>query len=85
MGPLQKETGHLITRAMEKAGVLNDFFASVFTGKCSSHIAQVADGKGRDWENDVPTVGEDKVQEHLRYLKLHKPMGPDEVHQLFLR
>ncbi|GAB0205000.1 hypothetical protein GRJ2_002965600 [Grus japonensis] len=37
------------------------FFASVFTGKCSSHASQVAEGKGRDWENELPTVGEDQV------------------------
>ncbi|GAB0190056.1 hypothetical protein GRJ2_001470900 [Grus japonensis] len=46
--PLQKETGDLVTWDMEKVEVLNDFFASVFTGKCSSHTAQVAEGKGRD-------------------------------------
>ena len=62
MGPLRKETGDLVTRDMEKAEVLNDFFASVFTGKCSSHTAQVTEGKGRDWENEEPpTVGEDQV------------------------
>jgi len=33
------------------------FFASVFTG--SSHIAQVAGGKGRDWENEEPSTVED--------------------------
>ncbi|KFU98531.1 hypothetical protein N340_12059, partial [Tauraco erythrolophus] len=33
---LWKETGDLATRDMEKAEVLNDFFASVFTGKSSS-------------------------------------------------
>ncbi|KAK4808975.1 hypothetical protein QYF61_015209 [Mycteria americana] len=33
--------------------VLKNFFASVFTGKCSSHTAEVAEGKGRDWENDM--------------------------------
>jgi len=42
--------------------VLSDFVASAFTGKCSSHIAQVPGGKGRDWENDEPpTVGAGKV------------------------
>ncbi|GAB0186323.1 mitochondrial enolase superfamily member 1 [Grus japonensis] len=62
VGPLRNETGDLITQDMEKAEVLNDFFASVFTGKCLSHAAQVTEGKGRDWENaEPPTVGEDQV------------------------
>jgi len=34
---------------MEKAEGLNDFFASVITGKCSSHTTHVEDGKGRGW------------------------------------
>jgi len=47
---------------MEKAEVLGDFFASVFSGKCSSHTTQVTDSKGRDWENEeLPTVGENQV------------------------
>ncbi|GAB0182175.1 mitochondrial enolase superfamily member 1 [Grus japonensis] len=59
-GPLRNETGDLVTQDMEKAEVLNDFFASVFTGKSLSHTAQVTEG--RDWENaEPPTVGEDQV------------------------
>ncbi|PKU42697.1 rna-directed dna polymerase from mobile element jockey-like [Limosa lapponica baueri] len=86
VGPLQKETGNLVTRDMEKVDVLNNFLVSVFTRKCSSHTAHVAEGKGRDWENEeLPTVGEDHVQDHLRNLKVHKPMGPDEVHLWVLR
>jgi len=78
--------GDLVTWNMEKAEVLNDFFASVFTGKYSSHTAEVAEGKGRDWENEEPpTVGENQVRDHLRNLKVHKPTGPDEVHQWVLR
>ncbi|GAB0201719.1 mitochondrial enolase superfamily member 1 [Grus japonensis] len=69
---------------MEKAEVLNDFFASVFTGKCLSHTAQVTEG--RDWENaEPPAVGEDQVREYLRNLKVHKSMGPDELHLWVLR
>ncbi|GAB0176173.1 calcium-independent phospholipase A2-gamma [Grus japonensis] len=39
VGPLRNETGDLVTQDMEKAEVLNNFFASVFTGKCLSHTA----------------------------------------------
>ncbi|GAB0208866.1 mitochondrial enolase superfamily member 1 [Grus japonensis] len=84
VGPLQNETGDLFTQDMEKAEVLNDFFASVFTSKCSSHTAQVTEG--RDWENaEPPTVGGDQVREYLRNLKVHKSMGPDEMHPRVLR
>ncbi|GAB0208424.1 mitochondrial enolase superfamily member 1 [Grus japonensis] len=86
VGPLWNETGDLVTQDMEKAEVLNDFFASVFTGNCLSHTAQVTEGKGRDWENaEPPTVGEDQVREDLRNLKVHKSMGPDEMHPRVLR
>ena len=84
VGPLWKEMGDLVTQDMEKAEVLNDFLASVFTGKCLSHTAQVTEG--RDWENaELPTVGEDQVHEYLRNLKVHKSMGPDELHPWVLR
>ncbi|GAB0203859.1 mitochondrial enolase superfamily member 1 [Grus japonensis] len=86
VGPLRNEMGDLVTQDMEKAEVLNDFFASVFTGKCLSHTAQVTEDKGRDWENaELPTVGEDQVREYLRNLKVYKSMGPDELHPWVLR
>ncbi|GAB0179891.1 mitochondrial enolase superfamily member 1 [Grus japonensis] len=48
------------------------------------HTAQVAEG--RDWENAEPaTVGEDQVREYLRNMKVHKSMGPDEMHLRVLR
>jgi len=62
VGPLRKEAGDLVTWDVEKAEMLNDFVASVFNSKCSGHTAQVAEGKGGDWENEeLPTVGEDQV------------------------
>jgi len=83
VGPLWRETGDLVTRDMEKAEVLNEIFASIFTGKCSSHTTR---GTGRDWENEeLPTVGGDRDQDHLKNLKVHKSMGPDEVHLRVLR
>ncbi|PKU37512.1 rna-directed dna polymerase from mobile element hypothetical protein [Limosa lapponica baueri] len=55
--------------------------AHIFTGKGSNHTDQVREGKGKDWENEeLPTVGEDQVQDNLRNLKVHKSMGPDDVH-----
>ncbi|GAB0186020.1 mitochondrial enolase superfamily member 1 [Grus japonensis] len=84
VGPLQNETGDLVTQDMERAEVLNDFFDSVFTSKCLSHTAQVTEG--RDWEKaEPPTVGEDQVREYLRNLKVHKSMGPDELYLWVLR
>jgi len=86
VGPLRKEVGDLVTRDVEKAEVLNAFFASVFNSKCSSHTSQVAEGKSRDWENEEPpTVGEDQVRDCLRNLKVHKSMGSDEMHLWVLR
>ncbi|GAB0182313.1 mitochondrial enolase superfamily member 1 [Grus japonensis] len=86
VGPLLKETGDLVIQDMEKAEVLNNFFALVFTGKGSSHTTQVTEGKGRDSENKEPsTVGKDQVQDHLRNLKVHKSMGSDEMHLRVLR
>ncbi|GAB0208082.1 mitochondrial enolase superfamily member 1 [Grus japonensis] len=86
VGPLWNDTGNLVTQDMEKAEVLNDFFASVFTGKCLSHTAKASEVKGRDWENEeLPTVREDHIQEYLTNLKVHKSMGPDEMHPRVLR
>ncbi|GAB0203162.1 stAR-related lipid transfer protein 4 [Grus japonensis] len=64
VGPHWNEMGDLFTKDMEKAEVLNDFLASDFTGNSCSHTVQVAEGKGRDWENEEPpSAGEDQVRD----------------------
>lgn len=52
----------LLTRDMEKAEVINNIFALVYTGNCSFYTSQVTKSQGRDWRNEVPlVVGEDQV------------------------
>ena len=48
--PLWEETEYLVMRDMEKAKVLNGFFASVFAGKGSIHAAQAAESNGKKLE-----------------------------------
>ena len=80
------ENGNLISTEEEKAEVLNNFFASVFTGNLSPHPTPVdglQDGVQRG--KALPTVTEDQVQGHLRNLNIHKSMGPHAVHPGVLR
>lgn len=57
------------------------FFASVFTGESSSHMAQTPEGKDWDRENEeMPTGREDKAVDQLRNLKVHKSMRHHEIH-----
>ncbi|PKU36187.1 hypothetical protein llap_13509 [Limosa lapponica baueri] len=82
-GPVWKQTGDLATWDLEKAEVLNDFFASDFPSKCSSHTAEVTECQGRDWKNEIePTVGEDQAErvmlrglEHLSYEDRLRDLG----------
>lgn len=75
-----KEAEDLHNRGMEKAEVPLYFFASAFTGKCSSHISQVAESKGRgDWEHEELTIMGDQVWDHPRNLKEHKSQNVPEL------
>jgi len=70
----------------KKAEVLNNIFASVFTGSlssCSSPLDGLQDGDQRG--TAPPIVKEDRVQDYLRNMNIHKSMGPDEIHPTVLR
>ncbi|CAM4697277.1 unnamed protein product [Lepidochelys kempii] len=83
VGPLLNEGGNLVTEDVEKANVLNAFFASVFTNKVSSQTAVLGITKcGRDGQ---PSVEIEAVRDYLEKLDVHKSMGPDELHPRVLK
>ncbi|CAM5075608.1 unnamed protein product [Eretmochelys imbricata] len=83
VGPLLNEGGNLVTEDVEKANVLNAFFASVFTNKVSSQTAALGITKwGRDGQ---PSVEIEVVRDYLEKLDEHKSMRPDELHPRVLK
>lgn len=64
---------------MKKAEAKNYFLASVFSGMYSSHMIHIRNDKGRGWQNEkLPAA--DQVGGPLRNLKVHKSIGPAEMH-----
>ncbi|CAM4533257.1 unnamed protein product [Lepidochelys olivacea] len=83
VGPLLNEGGNLVTEDVEKANVLNAFFASVFTNKVSSRTTAL--GSTARGEGDQPSVEKEVVRDYLEKLDEHKSMGPDALHPRVLK
>ncbi|CAM5140018.1 unnamed protein product [Natator depressus] len=79
VGPLLNEGGNLVTEDVEKANVLNAFFASVFMNKVSSQTTALG-GRG-----DQPSVEKEVIWDNLEKLDEHKSMGPDALHPRVLK
>ncbi|CAM5084405.1 unnamed protein product [Natator depressus] len=83
VGPLLNEGGNLVTEDVERANVLNAFFASIFTNKVSSQttaLGSTAWGGGGQ-----PSVKKEVVRDYLEKLDVHKSMGPDALHPRVLK
>ncbi|CAM5082501.1 unnamed protein product [Eretmochelys imbricata] len=77
------EGGNRVTEDVERANVLNAFFASVFTNKVSSQttaLGSTAWGGG-----DQPSVEKEVVRDYLEKLDEHKSVGPDALHPRMLK
>ena len=66
MGSLLNGARDPVTKGMEKAKVLNVFFASVFIGKASLQELQPPETSGKVCsKEDLSLVDKDQVREHL--------------------
>ncbi|CAM5128003.1 unnamed protein product, partial [Eretmochelys imbricata] len=83
VGPLLNEGGNLVTEDVEKANVLNAFFASVFMNKVSSQTTAL--GSTAWGEGDQPSVEKEVVRDYLEKLDEHKSMGPNALHPRVLK
>ena len=76
---LINERGDLATTEMEKAEVVNKFFATVFTGSRASHTSHTPEPLGKGQESKIPPPSVRAVQDcHMR-LNMYRPMESDDI------
>ena len=72
VGPLLNEGGVLVMGDAEKAAVLNDFIALVFTSKTPPQDSWTLEGRASLGNGQFPSGGEGVVLEHLGGISVHK-------------
>ena len=86
VNPLLNGVGALFTKDMEKAELLNDFFASVFTAKISPQVTRTLEVREEIQRKEAfPLVEGDRVRDHLSKVNTHKAMGPAGIHPQVLK
>ena len=81
---LKKDDSSMTNTDQDKAEVLNDFFASVFTRENQDEIPTI-DDKQFDKPLDNITISAELVEKVLKGLNPGKSMGPDEINPLLLK
>lgn len=82
MGPLKREDGSLAVNDVEKANLINDFFANIGTrlGRANRNFPHQSDRIGCSVPSvtDI-TICEDLVLRKLKAIKPNKSAGPDDI------
>ena len=82
IGPLKREDGSLAVNDVEKANLINDFFANIGTrlGRANRNFPHQSDRIGCSVPSvtDI-TICEDSVRRKLKAIKPNKSAGPDDI------
>jgi len=84
IGDLESGDGSLLTSDVQKAELLNSFFASVFTDEDTTTIPTLSDRNFSSILNNV-SINPDTVKKKLTKLKTTKTPGIDSIHPLLLK
>ena len=85
IGDLKDSDGNIATETIDKANILNDFFATVFTREDNSELPEFPDKLDSTESISDVTISPDMVLKHLKALNTAKACGPDDCHPFFLK